>query len=171
MQIEVYKGDITKIEVDVIVNAARSSLMGGGGVDGAIHRAGGPEILKQCAVIRQKRGGCLTGEAVITTGGRLPSKHVIHTVGPVWKGGNHAEPDLLNNCYRNSLILADEHQLSSVAFPNISTGVFGYPKELAAKVALAAVRKVTPALEHVKAIHFVCFDQENYDLYQQALAE
>lgn len=170
MELEVIKGDITKVEVDAIVNAARNSLMGGGGVDGAIHRAGGPEILKECANIRHRRGGCRTGEAVITTAGHLPSKRVIHTVGPVWKGGMSAEPDLLANCYRNSLLLADEHEMSTVAFPNISTGIFGYPKDKAAEVAIQTVRKTALALEHVKKVLFVCNDSDNYKCYSKEIS-
>ena len=115
--------------VSAIVNAANSSLPGGGGVDGAIHRSGGPKILAECQKVRARQGGCRIGEAVITTGGRLPAVHVIHTVGPVWNGGHKGEPELLANCYRNSLRLAEEHKLESIAFPSISTGIYGYPKE------------------------------------------
>src|SRR5687768_16127403 len=135
-RIKLVKGDITKIPVDAVVNAANSSLLGGGGVDGAIHRAGGPEILEACRAIVAKQGGCPTGEAVITTAGKLPAKFVIHTVGPIWNGGNKNEPEKLANCYRNSLKLAQENNCQSVAFPNISTGVYGYPKPEAAKVAV-----------------------------------
>ena len=129
--IQLIKGDITKMKVDAIVNAANSSLLGGGGVDGAIHRAGGPKILEECMVIREKQGGCKTGEAVITTGGNLPAKYLIHTVGPVWYGGKNNEDELLANAYKNSLRLATEYEIKSVAFPNISTGVYGFPKQRA----------------------------------------
>ncbi|WP_426060998.1 O-acetyl-ADP-ribose deacetylase [Hymenobacter sp. B1770] len=128
-RIQVVQGDITKQQADAIVNAANSSLLGGGGVDGAIHRAGGPAILEDCQKIRARQGGCKTGEAVITTGGRLLATHVIHTVGPVWNGGNKGEPELLAGCYRNCLALASEHRLATVAFPGISTGIYGYPKK------------------------------------------
>src|SRR5688500_12232261 len=132
-RIHLVKGDITKQNADAIVNAANSSLLGGGGVDGAIHRAGGPEILNACTAVRNRQGGCKTGEAVITTGGRLKAKYVIHTVGPVWNGGNNGEPQLLANAYRNSLKLAVENEVRTISFPNISTGVYRYPKDLAAR--------------------------------------
>ena len=171
-KLEVIKGDITKIDADAIVNAANSSLLRGGGVDGAIHRAGGPAILEECKQIRARQGGCPTGEAVITTAGNLPARYVIHTVGPVWNGGSKNEPELLANCYRNSLRLANEKELKSIAFPNISTGVYGYPKDKAAAVAVQAVRDYLR--EHhtsLERIRFVCFDEENYRLYQQLLVE
>ena len=139
-RIQLVQGDITRQPVAAIVNAANSSLLGGGGVDGAIHRAGGPAILEACRAIRARQGGCKTGEAVITPAGRLPAGHVIHTVGPVWNGGHKGEPALLASCYRNSLRLADENQLASVAFPSISTGIYGYPKPEAAAVAVREVR-------------------------------
>lgn len=174
-RIDVVQGDITRIEVDAIVNAANSSLLGGGGVDGAIHRAGGPAILEECRAIRARQGGCLTGEAVVTTAGRLPAKKVIHTVGPVWNGGNRGEPELLAACYRNSLQRAVEHGLKTVAFPNISTGVYGYPKHLAAPVAVETVRAFlveTDAIERqaLLRVAFVCFDEENFKLYRKLLA-
>lgn len=169
-RIKLIFGDITKLEVDAIVNAANSSLMGGGGVDGAIHRAGGPQILAECREIVARQGRCSTGEAVITSGGNLPAKYVIHTVGPIWIGGNNNEPQLLKNAYLNSLKLAVANHCGTVAFPNISTGVYGYPKELAAKIAIQAVSDFLSANQLPKQVCFVCFDQENYQLYQQLLA-
>ncbi len=139
MKITVIKADITELKVDAIVNAANNSLLGGGGVDGAIHRKGGPAILEDCLKIRALQGGCKTGEAVITTSGSLPSKKVIHTVGPIWSGGNELEPKLLASCYEKSLQFAVENHLESIAFPNISTGVYGYPKKEAAQIALETV--------------------------------
>lgn len=164
--IEVIKGDITKMDVDAIVNAANTSLLGGGGVDGAIHRAGGPAILDECRKIVARQGGCKVGEAVITTAGDLPARHVIHTVGPVWNGGKKKEPELLASAYRNSLQLAVEHSLRTIAFPNISTGVYRFPKPLAAEIALSSVRSFTTGFERIV---FVCFDEENYDLYNRWL--
>lgn len=169
-KIDLEKGDITKLEVDAIVNAANSSLLGGGGVDGAIHRAGGQEILEECKQIRARQGGCPTGRAVITTGGKLPAQFVIHTVGPVWQGGNKGEPALLASCYRNSLRIASEKQLKSIAFPNISTGVYGYPKDKAAKVAVQTVKEYLQEQESsLNKILFVCFDEDNYRLYEKLL--
>lgn len=165
------RGDITKITFDAIVNAANSSLLGGGGVDGAIHRAGGPKILEECKAIRARQGGCLTGEAVITTGGNLPAGFVIHTVGPVYRENDPAMPVLLGNCYRNSLRLAVENGLKTVAFPNISTGVYGYPKAEAAEVAVQAVRSFLAENQNVmEEVRFVCFDEENFDLYSERLS-
>lgn len=168
MQIELVKGDITTIHTDAIVNAANSSLLGGGGVDGAIHRKGGPAILEACVAIRNKQGGCATGEAVITTAGKLPAGYVIHTVGPVWQGGGKNEAELLVNCYHNSLALAYKHDLRSVAFPNISTGIYHFPKDQAACIAIQAVRNFKPAGAFDRIL-FVCFDDENYTLYQNLL--
>ena len=167
--IQLIKGDITKIKVDAIVNAANSSLLGGGGVDGAIHRAGGPKILEECKIIREKQGGCKTGEAVITTGGDLPAKYVIHTVGPVWHGGKNNKDELLANAYKNSLRLATEYEIKSIAFPNISTGVYGFPKQRAAEIAVNAVKEFTKLTTLIKEIFFVCFDDENYKIYQSLL--
>jgi O-acetyl-ADP-ribose deacetylase (regulator of RNase III) len=163
-RIEIIQGDITKIKVDAIVNAANSSLLGGGGVDGAIHRAGGPAILEDCKKIRAKQGGCKTGEAVITGAGNLPVKYVIHTVGPVWNGGQKGEPEKLANCYSGSLRLAIENDCKTVAFPNISTGVYGYPKEAAAKIAFRTVVDFLAGNEQIEKIVFVCFDEDNYKL-------
>ncbi|HEX7846326.1 MAG TPA: O-acetyl-ADP-ribose deacetylase [Chitinophagaceae bacterium] len=169
MKIEVIKGDITKMQVDAIVNAANSSLMGGGGVDGAIHRAGGPAILEDCRKIVARQGGCKTGEAVITTGGNLPAKFVIHTVGPVWNGGNKNEKEKLASCYRNSLLLAVKNDINSVAFPNISTGIYGYPKKEATETAVETVNFFLQNNQSVQKIYFVCFDDENYQLYQELI--
>lgn len=168
-RMEVLKGDITKISVDAIVNAANSSLMGGGGVDGAIHRAGGPEILEACRKIVARQGGCPTGEAVITPAGKLPAKFVIHTVGPVWNGGNKNEERLLANCYRNSLRLAKENGCRTIAFPCISTGVYGYPQDDAAKVAVRIVKEFIDQNPLIEKVIFVCFDDVNYNLYKQQL--
>lgn len=163
-RIEVIKGDITKMEVDAIVNAANSSLMGGGGVDGAIHRAGGPQILEECKQIVARQGSCKTGQAVMTTAGLLPAKFVIHTVGPIWNGGKNKETELLANCYRNSLQLATENGCRTVAFPNISTGVYRFPKPEAAKIAVQTVIEFLQANKVIEKVVFVCFDDENYQL-------
>lgn len=163
------KGDITKLGVDAIVNAANTSLLGGGGVDGAIHRAGGPIILEECKQIRAKRGGCEVGEAVITKAGNLPAKFVIHTVGPVWRGGKDKEEALLASAYRSSLALALEHKLSSIAFPNISTGIYRFPKDLAADIAISTVKEFLSANNASIEVTFVCFDDENYRIYKELL--
>lgn len=164
-RISIVKGDITRLEVDAIVNAANSSLMGGGGVDGAIHRAGGPEILEACRAIRNARGGCPPGEAVITTGGKLKAKFVIHTVGPVWNGGAKNEAQVLANAYRNSLKLATEKQIRTIAFPNISTGIYGYPKAQAAAVAVRAAKDFLATDQLIEEVIFCCYDQENFEIY------
>ncbi len=161
-KIIVQKGDITQLQVDAIVNAANSSLMGGGGVDGAIHRAGGPAILEECRKIVAKQGGCRTGEAVITSGAVLPAKYVIHTVGPVWSGGQKNEAQLLANCYKNSLALAVQHAIKTIAFPNISTGVYGFPKQEAASIAIITLNDFLEEDIHIRNVYFVCFDEENY---------
>ncbi len=168
--IHLQQGDITKLSVDAIVNAANSSLLGGGGVDGAIHRAGGPAILEECRRIRDRQGGCKVGEAVITTGGNLPARYVIHTVGPVWNGGRNNEEQLLANAYGNSLDLAVKNGVKTIAFPNISTGIYHFPKDKAAEIALYTTDeflKKNPGL--FEKVIFVCFDQENYQLYQALL--
>ena len=170
-KLQLLRGDITKVKVDAIVNAANSSLLGGGGVDGAIHRAGGPEILAECYQIRQKQGGCPTGEAVITTGGKLPADFVIHTVGPVWQGGQQHEAALLANCYRNSLQLAVERGIRTIAFPNISTGVYGYPKPEAARIAIKTVTEFLNKNRSIEKVVFACFDEENYNLYEQEMVD
>ncbi|GFZ33280.1 macro domain-containing protein [Clostridium zeae] len=164
-KLNIIKGDITKLAVDIIVNAANKSLLGGGGVDGAIHKAGGSEILDECIKIRNKQGGCKTGEAVITTGGKLKANYVIHTVGPVWNGGKNHEEELLSNCYRNSLTLAYEHGAKSIAFPCISTGIYRFPKELAAKIAIDEATKFLQRQEIINEVIFVCFDDETYNIY------
>jgi len=168
-RIAVIQGDITKLKVDAIVNAANSSLMGGGGVDGAIHRAGGPQILAECREIVARQGRCATGQAVITSGGNLPAKLVVHTVGPIWRGGNASEPQLLQTAYLNSLKLAVENGVQTIAFPNISTGVYGYPKEKAARIAIETVKKYLTDDSRISQVYFVCFDSENYDLYCELL--
>ena len=161
MEIELLKADITEIHVDAIVNAANTSLLGGGGVDGAIHRKGGKAILDECIQIRNKQGGCKTGEAVITTAGNLPAKYVIHTVGPVWNGDKEEKSKLLADCYKNSLIVALENGVKTIAFPNISTGIYHFPKDKAARVAVKAVKDFEKILE-IEKVLFVCFDDENY---------
>jgi O-acetyl-ADP-ribose deacetylase (regulator of RNase III) len=166
----IIQGDITTQKTDAIVNAANSGLMGGGGVDGAIHRAGGPAILEECKQIVKKQGRLPTGKAVITTGGNLPAKYVIHTVGPVWNGGNSGEPELLASAYRESLALTAAHNLESVSFPSISTGVYGYPVEKAASVAFSAVREFLKNGEtSIKEIVFVLFDSRTYSAYARQL--
>jgi len=162
------KADITEIKVDAIVNAANTSLLGGGDVDGAIHRKGGKAILEECIEIRNKQGGCKTGEAVITTAGNLPSKYVIHTVGPVWNGDKDEKSKLLANCYQNSLNLAVENGIKNIAFPNISTGIYHFPKDKAAQIAVKAVKDFQRISELEKII-FVCFDDENYQIYKEIL--
>ena len=167
MKVSLLKGDITKVVADAIVNAANSSLLGGGGVDGAIHRAGGDAILEECLQIRRRQGGCPTGEAVITTAGKLPAKKVIHTVGPVWGQNSGRDEDLLRSCYLNSLQLAADNGLNRIAFPNISTGVYHFPKPLACEIAVEAALSFQS--EVVREVIFVCFDEENYRLYQDRL--
>ena len=165
--LELIEGDITEQETDAIVNAANSSLLGGGGVDGAIHRAGGPKILEEC----RKLGGCPTGEARITTGGNLKAKYVIHTVGPVYSGGKKREAELLANAYKNSLSLASQYKLKSVAFPSISTGAYGYPVNEAAMVALKTVINYFKTHTDIELVRFVLFGQKAYQAYDKALQE
>lgn len=167
MILELLKTDITEIKVDAIVNAANTSLLGGGGVDGAIHRKGGKEILEDCIKIRNRQGGCNTGEAVITTAGNLPAKYVIHTVGPVWNGDKEEKSKLLARCYENSLNLAIENGIKTIAFPNISTGIYHFPKDKAAQIAIKTVKDFGRI--EIEKIIFVCFDDENYQIYKEIL--
>lgn len=167
--LQVVHGDITRMEVDAIVNAANSGLMGGGGVDGAIHGAGGPAIGNACRAIRDAQGGCPTGQAVITTGGLLPAPYVIHAVGPVWQGGGKGEAELLAACYRNSLALAESHNLSSIAFPAISCGIYGYPAEQAAAIAVAELQKPRPGESSLRRALLVAFSADMAELYRRLL--
>jgi O-acetyl-ADP-ribose deacetylase (regulator of RNase III) len=168
--IELVLGDITHQRVDAIVNAANSTLLGGGGVDGAIHRAGGPAVLDECRAIRAERGECPTGEAVLTGGGGLPARFVIHAVGPVWRGGDQGEPGLLASCYRNALRIAAERGFQSVAFPSISTGIYGYPVSLAASTALTAVASFLASEDAAPSrVRFVLFDPVTFATYAGAL--
>ena len=169
-RIQVIRGDITKIKVDAIVNAANSSLLGGGGVDGAIHRAGGPAILEDCKKIVARQGRCKTGEAVITSAGNLPAKYVIHRVGPVWNSGNNDERIKLSNCYLNSLRIAVEHNLKTIAFPNISTGVYRFPKKEAAQISVSCIQKFILNNSAIEQVLIVCFDEENYQYVSNQLS-
>ena len=165
-RMEAVQGDITKMKVDAIVNAANSSLLGGGGVDGAIHRAAGPELVAECATL----GGCATGEAKITRGYNLPAKYVIHAVGPAWHGGTHDEEKLLADCYRNSLRIAAERGLKTMAFPAISTGVYRFPPERACRIAVDTVREFLAGHPAIEKVSFVCFDAMTFGLYKKAVA-
>ena len=162
--ITIIQADITTVQVDAIVNAANSSLLGGGGVDGAIHRKGGKAILDECIEIRNRQGGCDTGEAVITTAGNLLAQYVIHTVGPVWNGDKEEKKILLANCYKNSLFLAENKGLKTIAFPNISTGIYHFPKKIAASIALETVKNYP--FSSIEEVIFVCFDEENFEIYK-----
>jgi len=164
-KIKIIQGDITKIKVNAIVNAANTTLLGGGGVDGAIHRAAGPELLDECKTLND----CPTGEARITKAYKLPAKYVIHTVGPVWYGGKSNEEALLASCYRNSLLLAVKHSIKTISFPNISTGIYHFPKEGAAKIAMTEVNRFLEENNNIEEIIFVCFDEENFNIYKSIL--
>jgi O-acetyl-ADP-ribose deacetylase len=168
-RVQIVRGDITTLAVDAIVNAANSSLLGGGGVDGAIHRAGGPVIFEECKAIRVREGDCPTGNAVITSGGNLAAKYVIHAVGPIWRGGGNGEDAQLASAYSKSLELAREYKLASIAFPNISTGVYGFPKGRAAEIATKEVKRCIEGLSDLKKLVFCCFDEENYRIYKSIL--
>ena len=165
LRLHALQADITTLAVDAIVNAANASLLGGGGVDGAIHRAAGPQLLRACRTL----GGCPAGQARITPGFRLPARHVIHAVGPVWRGGGDGEPELLAGCYRNSLALAEEAGCRTVAFPSISTGVYGYPAEKAAEIAVSAVREALKDLPEPPEVVFCCFSQKSAEIYENIL--
>jgi O-acetyl-ADP-ribose deacetylase (regulator of RNase III) len=166
-RIEIIKADITKLDTDAIVNAANSSLLGGGGVDGAIHRAAGPELVQECRLL----GGCQTGQAKVTRGYRLPAKWVIHTVGPVWRGGGYGEAELLADCYRNSLQLAAERGVKTIAFPAISCGIYGYPVEKAARIAVGETLACLKGNDSIERVIFVCKEEEVYRGYTDALSE
>lgn len=166
-RIQLYNGDITKLKVDAIVNAANQTLLGGGGVDGAIHRAAGKELLAECRTLN----GCDTGDAKITKGYQLPAKYVIHTVGPVYNGGKNNEVDQLSSCYERGLELALENEIKTIAFPNISTGVYGYPKQDAAEIAIRRVKKFLEIHPEIEKVIFCVFDDENYALYEKLLVD
>ena len=164
-RVQLILGDITKQKVDAIVNAANTSLLGGGGVDGAIHRAAGPRLLEECRKLR----GCPAGQAKITTGGNLPARSVIHTVGPVWRGGGNREDQQLRDCYLNSMELAEQNGVRTIAFPSIGTGAYGFPIERAARIAVSTVRECLARMPKVQTVLFICFSQSDYDVYQESL--
>ncbi|PYK62569.1 MAG: O-acetyl-ADP-ribose deacetylase [Verrucomicrobia bacterium] len=166
-RIEVVEGDVTKLRVDAIVNAANTTLLGGGGVDGAVHRAAGPELLEEC----RKLGGCPTGQARITKGYKLPAKWVIHTVGPVWRDGEHGEDELLAGCYRNSLALAEQNGVKTIAFPSISTGAYGFPMERAASLAVTEIKTFLERNRSIEKVVLVCFGKSAFDIHKQAVRE
>ncbi|HEX6224861.1 MAG TPA: O-acetyl-ADP-ribose deacetylase [Chryseolinea sp.] len=170
-RIEILRGDITGLEVDAIVNAANSELSGGGGVDGAIHRAAGPRLLDECKTIRERQGGCPPGEAVITSGAELKAKFVIHAVGPIWTGGKENEAELLASAYRNSMILAASNSVETIAFPNISTGIYRFPKKPAAEIAVNTVKDFLSNDGTIQKVIFCCFDDENFNIYNQLLLD
>ncbi|WP_276366819.1 O-acetyl-ADP-ribose deacetylase [Chryseolinea sp. H1M3-3] len=170
-RIGLLRADITTLEVDAIVNAANSSLTGGGGVDGAIHHAAGPKLLEECLKIKERQDGCPPGEAVITSGANLKAKFVIHAVGPIWTGGNEEEDQILANAYKNSLILAASNSVKTIAFPNISTGIFGFPKKRAAEIAFREVKDFLSNDSTIQTVIFCCYDEENYNLYNQLLSQ
>ncbi|MDQ1297093.1 MAG: O-acetyl-ADP-ribose deacetylase [Bacteroidota bacterium] len=164
-RIELIKGDITSLDVDAVVNAANNSLLGGGGVDGAIHKAAGPELYKECETLN----GCVTGEAQITKGYKLKARHIIHTVGPVWYGGYRDEPESLASCYQSSLKLAEENKIKTIAFPGISTGVYGFPKDLAALIAINETKRFINRHSFPEKVIFVAYDNDNYETYRKLL--
>jgi O-acetyl-ADP-ribose deacetylase (regulator of RNase III) len=167
-RIDLIQGDITGQDTEAIVNAANSSLLGGGGVDGAIHRAGGPQILEECKQIRARQGDCPTGEAVITGGGNLRARYVIHTVGPIWSGGNSREDELLSNAYRNSLSLAVSKGIRTISFPSISTGAYGFPTDRAARVAASTVKDFLERQGGLDEVRFVLFSEKDFNIYREA---
>lgn len=171
MRITVFQGDITREKVDAIVNAANAQLAGGGGVDGAIHRAAGPALMHECDKIRAAQGGCPTGSAVITPAGNLPCRYVIHAVGPVWRGGNNHEDELLASAYRHSLEQADGHKLRTMAFSNISTGVYGFPKQRAAEIVAKVMAEFVMQVKSLEEIRFICHDSENLEIYRRLFAQ
>jgi O-acetyl-ADP-ribose deacetylase (regulator of RNase III) len=166
-RLEIVQGDITELQADAIVNAANETLLGGGGVDGAIHRAAGPQLLEECRTL----GGCPTGEARITRGYRLPALYVIHTVGPVWRGGGHGEAELLGSCYRESLRVASENNVKTIGFPAISCGIYGYPVDQAARIAVGAVRRFLSADRRIEKVYLVCYGRDLYDAYRKAAGQ
>jgi O-acetyl-ADP-ribose deacetylase (regulator of RNase III) len=168
-RIEILRGDITTLEVDAIVNAANSNLMGGGGVDGAIHHAAGPKLMEECLKIKERQDGCPPGEAVITSGANLKARFVIHAVGPIWEGGNANEKQVLADAYRNSLALAVNNSIETIAFPNISTGIYGFPKKRAAEIAIREVNEFLSNNDSIQRLIFCCYDEENFNIYSQML--